>query len=72
LTTRDWNPNSPLTFDELERISVIRHDGTAALTNTHHVILAVWDVADTANPFYNVMDVNIHASAEQIIAPDAP
>ena len=51
---------------------MIRHDGTAALTNTHHVILAVWDVADTANPFYNVMDVNIHASAEQIIAPDAP
>lgn len=71
LTTRDWNPNSPLTCGELERISVVRHDGTAALTNTHHVILAVWDVTDTANAFYKVMDVNIHGSAEQIVAPDA-
>ena len=25
----------------------------------YHVILAVWDVADTANAFYNVIDVNL-------------
>ncbi len=46
-------------------------DGSAASNNvTHkimyllivvdiHVILAVWDVADTANAFYNVIDVNL-------------
>jgi chitin-binding protein len=47
------------------------HDGSAASNNlTHeinvptdrngyHVILGVWDVADTPNAFYNVIDVNL-------------
>ena len=49
----------------------MQHDGSAASNHlTHkinvptdrsgyHVILAVWDVADTANAFYNVIDVNL-------------
>lgn len=29
------------------------------IRNGYHVILAVWDVADTSNAFYNVIDVNL-------------
>ncbi|EJR28446.1 MULTISPECIES: lytic polysaccharide monooxygenase [Bacillus cereus group] len=32
--------------------------------NGYHVILGVWDVGDTANAFYQVMDVNIKAGGE--------
>lgn len=71
ITKRDWNPNKPLTRADLEPIGTVAHNGSAASTNlTHtinvptdrsgyHVILAVWDVADTSNAFYNVIDVNL-------------
>ncbi|MEF7497335.1 lytic polysaccharide monooxygenase, partial [Lysinibacillus sphaericus] len=63
--------NKPLTRADLEPIGTVAHNGTAASTNlTHtinvptdrngyHVILAVWDVADTSNAFYNVIDINL-------------
>ncbi|MGQ0416456.1 fibronectin type III domain-containing protein, partial [Bacillus sp. HC-TM] len=39
----------------------------------YHVILAVWDVADTANAFYNVIDVNlINDVKPDIEAPSIP
>lgn len=63
----------------------MQHDGSAASNNlTHkinvptdrsgyHVILAVWDVADTANAFYNVIDVNlINDVKPDIEAPSIP
>ncbi|MGP6148493.1 fibronectin type III domain-containing protein [Priestia flexa] len=65
------NPNEPLKRSDFELISTVNHNGTAANTNlTHeinvpidrsgyHVILGVWDVADTPNAFYNVIDVNL-------------
>ncbi|MEH6944414.1 lytic polysaccharide monooxygenase [Bacillus sp. JJ722] len=71
ITKKGWNPNEPLTRANFEPIGVIKHNGSAASNNlTHkinlptdrsgyHVILAVWDVADTANAFYNVIDVNL-------------
>ncbi|MGQ0418879.1 lytic polysaccharide monooxygenase, partial [Bacillus sp. HC-Mk] len=71
ITKKGWAPNKPLTRAELEPIGTVEHDGSAASTNlTHtiyvptdrngyHVILAVWDVADTSNAFYNVIDVNL-------------
>ncbi|MEI3843349.1 MULTISPECIES: lytic polysaccharide monooxygenase [unclassified Microbacterium] len=41
-----------------------------------HVILAVWDVADTANAFYNAIDIHIDGEAQpekpDTVAPSAP
>jgi predicted carbohydrate-binding protein with CBM5 and CBM33 domain len=71
MTKPGWNPNEPLARKNLEEIAVIDHDNSSSSNNmTHnitipenrlgyHVILAVWDVADTPNAFYNVIDVNV-------------
>ncbi|SCA96863.1 Chitin binding protein [Bacillus mycoides] len=71
ITKKGWNPNKPLTRADLELIGTVKHDGSAASNNLshkinvptdrsgYHVILAVWDVADTVNAFYNVIDVNL-------------
>ncbi|PKJ54132.1 lytic polysaccharide monooxygenase [Bacillus sp. SN10] len=71
ITKKGWNPNKALTRTDFEPIGTVQHDGSAASNHlTHkinvptdrsgyHVILAVWDVADTANAFYNVIDVNL-------------
>ncbi|MGE8055833.1 lytic polysaccharide monooxygenase [Bacillus mycoides] len=71
ITKKGWNPNKALTRADFEPMGTVQHDGSAASNNiTHkinvptdrsgyHVILAVWDVADTANAFYNVIDVNL-------------
>ncbi|TKI83198.1 chitin-binding protein, partial [Bacillus cereus] len=56
---------------DFEPIGTVKHDDSAASNNLshkinvptdrsgYHVILAVWDVADTVNAFYNVIDVNL-------------
>ncbi|WIG39509.1 lytic polysaccharide monooxygenase [Bacillus toyonensis] len=71
ITKIGWNPNKALTRADFEPIGTVQHDGSAASNNVahkinvptdrsgDHVILAVWDVADTANAFYNVIDVNL-------------
>lgn len=71
MTKSTWNPNKPLTRADLELIGTVEHNGSAASNNlTHtinvptdrsgyHIILAVWDVADTSNAFYSVLDVNV-------------
>ncbi|MBY0600191.1 lytic polysaccharide monooxygenase [Bacillus bingmayongensis] len=71
ITKKGWDPNKPLTRADLEPIGTVEHDGSQATNNlTHtinvptdrsgyHVILAVWDVYDTSNAFYNVIDVNL-------------
>ena len=66
-----WNQNAPLSrasFD-LTPFCSINYGGVKPPTNYastcnvpaksgYHVILAVWEVADTANAFYNVIDVD--------------
>ncbi len=71
ITKKGWNPNKPLNRADLELMATVEHNGSAASNNlTHtinvptdrsgyHIILAVWDVADTSNAFYNVIDVNL-------------
>ncbi|MCU5684967.1 lytic polysaccharide monooxygenase [Bacillus wiedmannii] len=71
ITKKGWNPNKALTRADFEPIGTVQHDGSAASNNVahkinvptdrsgYHVILAVWDVADTVNAFYNVIDVNL-------------
>lgn len=85
ITKKGWNPDKPLTRADFELIGTVQHDGSSASTNLsheinvptdrngYHVILAVWDVFDTANAFYNVIDVNlINSDVEDTDAPSAP
>ena len=72
ITKNGWDQNKKLTRDELQFIGEVQGYGQTAdkmpLTQTinipsdhigYHVILAVWDIYDTSNAFYNVIDVNI-------------
>ncbi len=79
MTKPSWNQNAPLNRDELELIGTIEHDGSSASNNISHTInvpqdrvgynaiLAVWDVADTSNAFYNVIDVNVKNSEVPVL-----
>ena len=71
ITKPNWNPNAPLTRDQFELVPFyevydggarpgqkVSHDVTIPQRTGYHVILGVWDVADTVNAFYNVIDVN--------------
>ncbi|WP_425484699.1 lytic polysaccharide monooxygenase [Kroppenstedtia pulmonis] len=73
ITKKDWNPNKPLTRTALEpEPFCYYYDGGAKPSpNTahecnvptdrsgYHLILGVWEIADTTNAFYQVLDVNL-------------
>lgn len=71
MTKQGWDPNAPLDRADLELVAEVEHDGSKASTNPdhtitvpsdrsgYHVILAVWDISDTVNAFYNVIDVDV-------------
>ncbi|MBC1372796.1 chitin-binding protein [Listeria booriae] len=71
ITKKGWNPNKPLTRDQLQLITKIQADGSAPPTSVvqditipeghtgYHVLLGVWDIADNSNAFYQVVDLNI-------------
>lgn len=74
MTKPGWDQNAPLNREELELIGTIDHDGSESSNRPshqvtipdnrigYHIILAVWDVADTSNAFYNVIDVDVQNS----------
>ncbi|MCK9858529.1 lytic polysaccharide monooxygenase [Paenibacillus sp. ATY16] len=86
ITKPTWNPNAALTRDsfDLTPFCSVAYNGAQppfSYSNTcnvpersgYHVILAVWEVADTANAFYNVIDVNFTGSNPvDTTAPSAP
>jgi len=72
MTTPDWNPNTSLTRADFELLETIPYHNVnpGSGTRTHevnipadrtgyHVILAVWDIADTNMAFYQVIDVHL-------------
>ncbi|MGV7115078.1 lytic polysaccharide monooxygenase [Paenibacillus kyungheensis] len=71
MTKQGWNPNEPLKRSALQEIAVINDNGAKPSANVsqtinipsdrsgYHVILGVWDISDTANAFYQVIDVNV-------------
>jgi len=73
ITKKDWDPNQPLTRDQLEAEPFctvdggnknpemkVSHECNVPTDRTgYHVILSVWDIADTANAFYQAIDVNL-------------
>lgn len=78
ITRNDWNPNESLKRASFESTPFCTVDGgnqkpesgakhncnIPADKSGHHVILAIWTVADTDAAFYNAADVNILAEAE--------
>ena len=72
ITKTSWDPNSPLTRDQFEAVPFCEYQGfnrQPPKTLTHlcnvpertgyHIVLGVWDVADTPMSFYNVVDLMI-------------
>lgn len=86
ITKNGWDPNAPLDRGDFELLKNVPHDGSAASTNPvhtvdipadhsgYHVILAVWEISNTVNAFYNVIDVNISGGQTpvDVTAPTAP
>ncbi|HEY2491975.1 MAG TPA: lytic polysaccharide monooxygenase [Paenibacillus sp.] len=83
ITKQDWNPNAPLSrasFD-LTPFCSVSYKGTPGGTYSdtcnvptrtgYQVILAVWEIADTANAFYNVIDVSFDGNIDNV-PPTAP
>lgn len=85
ITKNGWNPATPLSRQSFEAKPFCEVDGQLKkppmqvthkcnVPNDHqgqHIILAVWDIGDTVNAFYNVIDANIGAG-QPITAPPPP
>ncbi len=71
ITKTGWNPNASLKISDFELIAQIDDKATVPpkIVNQtitipqdrkgYHVILAVWNISDTTNAFYQAIDVNI-------------
>ncbi|MDR6552401.1 lytic polysaccharide monooxygenase [Paenibacillus qinlingensis] len=73
ITKIGWDPNKPLTRDQLESKPFCTVDGynmKPDMTVTHkcnvptdrtgyYIILGVWEIGDTGNAFYQAVDVNL-------------
>eukprot|EP01061_Rhynchopus_euleeides_P011238 TRINITY_DN207_c0_g2_i1.p2 TRINITY_DN207_c0_g2~~TRINITY_DN207_c0_g2_i1.p2 ORF type:complete len:356 (+),score=108.32 TRINITY_DN207_c0_g2_i1:60-1127(+) len=84
MTKQDWNPSAPLGRDSFVLTPFCIIDGkrqTPPSTTSHEcvvpprtgyqVILAKWDVGDTSNSFYNVIDVMMDGSTAVPTPPGA-
>lgn len=84
ITKQGWDPNQPLKRSDLELIGEVQGNGVIPKDNDphhinipanrsgYHVVLAVWDIFDTINAFYNAIDVNITPGGGTVTAPNAP
>lgn len=81
ITKQDWDPNQELTRNSFELTpfctidagmtappSTVTHKCTVPNRTGYQVILGVWEVGNTANSFYNVIDVNVNGSGTVIPA----
>ncbi|MFD0590970.1 lytic polysaccharide monooxygenase [Paenibacillus sp. GCM10027627] len=83
ITKQNWDPNAPLTRDQFDLVPFCNIPYTGSPPNPYsstcnvpartgyQVILAVWEVADTANAFYNVIDADFGTPPE-LIPPTDP
>ncbi|MGL5085467.1 MAG: lytic polysaccharide monooxygenase [Clostridium sp.] len=88
ITKKGWDVNDKLErsdFEEIERFDGKNEIPQKTVTHTinvptdregYYVILGVWEIADTGNAFYQVMDVDLsndgQGGGEDNIAPTAP
>ncbi|WP_176735142.1 lytic polysaccharide monooxygenase, partial [Aeromonas hydrophila] len=77
LTKQDWNPNQPLTRAAFELTPFcvvdgnmtqppkqVTHQCNLPQRTGYQVILGVWEVGDTSNSFYNVIDANFKGGTQ--------
>ncbi|WP_230873677.1 lytic polysaccharide monooxygenase [Paenibacillus woosongensis] len=81
ITKKGWDPNSPLKRSDLELFCryedngaippmVVEHDCFIPNDRTgYYVIVGVWDIFDTVNAFYQVIDVNLTTDPSQPTTP---
>ncbi len=70
MTKQDWNPNAPLTrasfdltpFCRYEKTQLSDHNCNVPKRTGYQIIYAVWEIGDTDNSFYNVIDVQFSDS----------
>lgn len=84
ITKKGWDANAPLKSSDFELIGSFDDYGAIPERDFTHkvqvptdrtgyyVILAVWDVADTGNAFYQVIDVNLTNEATDPVVPSNP
>lgn len=83
ITKENWDPNSPLKRSDFELFCSINdggkrppfqvsHDCVVPERTGYHVILAYWEIADTANAFYNVIDANFDGGFVEPGNPEGP
>lgn len=80
ITKEGWNPNKPLKRADLERFCTVKNNGkrpgeeathkcVVPERKGYHIIVAYWEIGDTPNAFYNVIDANFDGQFVQP-APD--
>ncbi|WCF07001.1 lytic polysaccharide monooxygenase [Paenibacillus thiaminolyticus] len=86
ITKKDWDPNKPLTRADLEPVpfctiqeggkvppSTVTHECSVPTDRSgYHLILGVWEIADTGRAFYQVIDVDLVNDGSEIVLPAAP
>ncbi|UHA73692.1 lytic polysaccharide monooxygenase [Paenibacillus sp. 481] len=84
ITKTGWDQNKPLSRDSLEQFcsyqdggkqpaEKVSHSCTVPSDRSgYHVILGVWDVADTPNAFHQVIDVNVINDGSGVKLPSVP
>ena len=83
ITKAGWNPAEPLSRDAFDLDPfceydggmvrppmVIQHNCYVPEREGYHVIMAVWDVGDTAASFYNAIDVNF--AGDNVVTTPSP
>ncbi|WP_028545867.1 lytic polysaccharide monooxygenase [Paenibacillus taiwanensis] len=84
ITKKDWDPSKPLKRADLEQIAYFDDGGKKPQTKVshevnvpkdrsgYHLILGVWEIADTPNAFYQVLDVNLVNDGSEVQLPTVP
>ncbi|RAL25790.1 lytic polysaccharide monooxygenase [Thermoflavimicrobium daqui] len=85
ITKKGWNPNKPLARADLDPVFCYYYDGGKRPPNTvthecnvptdrsgYHLILGVWEIADTGNAFYQVIDANLINGSSSVQFPAVP
>ncbi|MFD0587370.1 lytic polysaccharide monooxygenase [Paenibacillus sp. GCM10027627] len=86
ITKANWDPNQPLTRAQLELTpfctvngngqqppATLSHSCNVPARTGYHIVLAVWDIADTPNAWYIAIDLNFTGGpGGDNVAPTAP
>ncbi|MEW7312770.1 N-acetylglucosamine-binding protein GbpA [Buttiauxella gaviniae] len=80
ITKQDWSPNQPLSRAAFESKPFCQYEGNGQAPNatvTHscnvpsrtgyQVIYGVWEIADTSNSFYQVIDVDFGGGSDVVV-----